>query len=106
MPARAARWPRSGLDLLLNCDQPLRPTNDAAGWLATTLAGAATGAAAGGIVGALVRSGVPHEEAEVYEEGVRRGGTLVSVQADETDVPKVGAILDRRVTADWRTRRD
>ena len=78
----------------------------AAGWLATTLAGAATGAAAGGIVGALVKSGVPHEEAEVYEEGVRRGGTLVSVQADETDVPKVEAILDRRVTADWRTRRD
>ena len=29
----------------------------AAGWLATTLAGAATGAAAGGIVGALVKSG-------------------------------------------------
>ena len=78
----------------------------AAGWLATTLAGAATGAAAGGIVGALVKSGVPHEEAEVYEEGVRRGGTLISVQADETDVPKVEAILDRRVTADWRTRRD
>ena len=74
----------------------------AAGWLATTLAGAATG----GIVGALVKSGVPHEEAEVYEEGVRRGGTLVSVQADEVDVPKVEAILDRRVTADWRTRRD
>ena len=78
----------------------------AAGWLATTLAGAATGAAAGGIVGALVKSGVPHEEAEVYEEGVRRGGTLVSVQADEADVPKVEAILDRRATADWRTRRE
>ena len=40
----------------------------AAGWLATTLAGAATGAAAGGIVGALVKFGVPHEEAEVSEE--------------------------------------
>ena len=78
----------------------------AAGWLATTLAGAATGAAVGGIAGALVKSGVPHEEAEVYEEGVRRGGTLVSVQADEADVPKVEAILDRRATADWRTRRD
>jgi hypothetical protein len=78
----------------------------AAGWLATTLAGAATGAAAGGIVGALVKSGVPHEEAEVYEEGVRRGGTLVSVQAEDVDVPKVEAIFDRRTTADWRTRRE
>ena len=78
----------------------------AAGWLATTLAGAATGAAVGGIAGALVKTGVPHEEAEVYEEGVRRGGTLVSVQVDEVDVPKVEAILDRRATADWRTRQE
>jgi outer membrane lipoprotein SlyB len=78
----------------------------AAGWLATTLAGAATGAAAGGIVGALVKSGVPHEEAEVYEEGVRRGSTLVSVQAEDVDVPKIEAILDRRTTADWRIRRE
>ena len=78
----------------------------AAGWLATTLAGAATGAAAGGIVGALVKSGVSHEEAEVYEEGVRRGGTLVSVQAEDVDVPRVEEILDRRTTVDWRTRRE
>ena len=72
----------------------------------TVLVALLLGTALAGIVGALVKSGVPHEEAEVYEEGVRRGGTLVSVQAEEVDVPKVEAILDRRTTADWRTRRE
>lgn len=78
----------------------------AAGWLATTLAGAGAGAVAGGLVGALTRSGVSREEAEVYEEGVRRGNTLVSVRADEEDVSRVEAILDRRQTTDWQARRD
>ncbi|MGN6671980.1 MAG: hypothetical protein ACTHMA_01690, partial [Thermomicrobiales bacterium] len=78
----------------------------AAGWLATTLAGAGAGAVAGGLVGALTGAGVSREEAEVYEEGVRRGNTLVSVRADETDIPRIEAILDRRATTDWRARRD
>jgi hypothetical protein len=78
----------------------------AAGWLATTLAGAGAGAVAGGLVGALTNAGVSRDEAEVYEEGVRRGSTLVSVRADETDIPSVEAILDRRPTANWRARRD
>jgi hypothetical protein len=77
----------------------------AAGWLATTLAGAAVGAGTGGLVGALVHSGVEREEAETYDEGVRRGSTLVSVQADESDVPAIEAILDRRAAVDWRSRR-
>jgi hypothetical protein len=78
----------------------------AAGWLATTLAGAGAGAVAGGLVGALTGAGVSREEAEVYEEGVRRGNTLVSVRADEADIPRIEAILDRRPTTDWRARRD
>lgn len=78
----------------------------AAGWLATTLAGAGAGAVAGGLVGALTNAGVNREEAQVYEEGVRRGSTLVSVRADEADLPRVEAILDRRPTTDWHTRRD
>ena len=36
--------------------------------------------AAGGVVGALTNAGVSREEAEVYAEGVRRGGTLVSAK--------------------------
>src|SRR6476469_6282801 len=78
----------------------------AAGWLATTLAGAATGAVAGGLIGALTSAGVSREEAEVYEEGVRRGSTLVAVQADEADIPKIEAILDRRPSRDWREHRE
>jgi len=78
----------------------------AAGWLATTLAGAATGALAGGLIGALTSAGLSREEAEVYEEGVRRGSTLVAVQADEADIPKVEAILDRRPSRDWRAHRE
>jgi hypothetical protein len=48
----------------------------AAGWLAATAVGAAAGAAAGGLVGALVGAGVSDEDAHVYSESVRRGGTL------------------------------
>src|SRR5262249_17155276 len=56
----------------------------AAGVLATTLAGAASGGVVGGIIGALVHSGMSEEDAHVYAEGVRRGSSLVTVQADET----------------------
>ncbi len=56
----------------------------AAGWLASAAVGALVGGAvlagAGGIVGALTNEGVSKEEAEIYAEGVRRGGTLVSAK--------------------------
>lgn len=59
----------------------------AAGWLAATAAGAAAGAlaggATGGLIGALTESGVPSEDAHVYAEGVRRGGTLVTARVTE-----------------------
>lgn len=59
----------------------------AAGWLAATAAGAAAGAlaggATGGLIGALTDSGVPDEDAHVYAEGVRRGGTLVTARVTE-----------------------
>lgn len=52
----------------------------AAGWIVSTITGAGIGAAAGGVLGALVGAGVPHEEATLYNEGVRRGGTLIAVK--------------------------
>lgn len=59
----------------------------AAGWLAATAAGAAAGAVAGaatgGIVGAMTENGVDRADAEVYAEGVRRGGTLVTARVDD-----------------------
>jgi hypothetical protein len=76
----------------------------AAGWLASTavgaLAGAAVGAAGGGIIGALTHAGVSHEDAQVYAEGVRRGGTLVSVKAEDSREAEVRAALDRFRGAD------
>ncbi|MDB5422033.1 MAG: hypothetical protein JWR59_1980 [Brevundimonas sp.] len=69
----------------------------AAGWLASTAVGAAVGAAAGGatggLLGALKEAGHADEEANVYSEGVRRGGTLVSVKADGDDKDRLEAIL-------------
>lgn len=59
----------------------------AAGWLAATAAGAAAGAlaggATGGLIGALTDSGIPSDDAHVYAEGVRRGGTLVTARVTE-----------------------
>lgn len=72
----------------------------AAGWLVSTAVGAAVGAAAGGaaggLLGALKDAGHSDEEASVYAEGVRRGGTLVSVKADGDDASRAEAILNGR----------
>jgi hypothetical protein len=67
----------------------------AAGWLAVTGLGAVAGAAAGGIIGALTQAGVSEEEAAVYVEGVRRGGTLLSARVPAEDRARYEAILDR-----------
>ena len=77
----------------------------AAGALAATAVGAAAGAATGGVVGALVSAGVPEEEAHVYCEAVRRGGTLVSVRAADDNVAFVQQIMNRHRPIDPVERR-
>lgn len=71
----------------------------AAGWLAATavgaVAGAVAGGAAGGLIGGLTGSGVSQEDANLYAEGVRRGGTLVTAKVEEALVPEAEAILRR-----------
>jgi hypothetical protein len=71
----------------------------AAGWLAATAAGAAGGAlaggATGGIVGALMNDGESEDDAHVYAEGVRRGGSLVSVRTADGDADEVARTLER-----------
>jgi hypothetical protein len=67
----------------------------AAGWLVATLTGAAAGGATGGIIGALTQTGVSKEEADVYAEGLRRGGAVVSARVADADAPRLQAIMDR-----------
>jgi hypothetical protein len=67
----------------------------AAGWLVATLAGAAAGGATGSIVGALTQAGVRKEEADVYAEGLRRGGAVVSARVADSDGPRLQALMDR-----------
>jgi hypothetical protein len=80
----------------------------AAGWIVSAIAGAVigvtVGSAAGGLVGALTHHGVHEADAHVYAEGVRRGGTLVSVKATDDKVPAVEAVLHRFAGVDAATR--
>lgn len=80
----------------------------AAGWLVATavgaVAGAAAGGATGGLIGSLVGVGVKEEDAQVYAEGVRRGGTLVSVRAAADKQAEVQAILSRHAPIDIAAR--
>jgi hypothetical protein len=66
----------------------------AAGWLVATLAGAAAGGVTGGAVGALTEAGVGKDEADVYAEGLRRGGAVVSARVADTDAARLQAIMD------------
>ncbi len=71
----------------------------AAGWLAATaagaVAGAAVGGATGGIIGSLIHAGVSNDHAHVYAEGIRRGGTLVTVRVDDSRANEAqGLLLD------------
>ena len=73
------------------------------GWLLTT----AIGASGGGLIGALIGAGVSKDDAQVYVDRLRKGGTLVSARIADENVPAVESIMtkyngleDRRVYAD------
>ena len=80
----------------------------AAGWLVSTavgaIAGAAVGGATGGLLGSLKDAGHSDEEAQVYAEGVRRGGTLVSLKASDDRAAEAEMILQRRSGVDAQSR--
>jgi hypothetical protein len=82
----------------------------AAGWLIATAVGAAAGAVAGGavggMIGALTASGVSEDDANVYAEGVRRGGTLVTAHVDDQRVSQAREILQRSRSVDLAARRN
>ena len=72
--------------------------------LGTTAAGAGIGAAAGGLIGGLTHIGVPQEHAEYYAEGVRRGGTLVTVDAPDDKAQQAVDIMNGNGAVDIDTR--
>jgi hypothetical protein len=82
----------------------------AAGWLIATAVGAAAGAVAGGavggMIGALTKSGVSEDDANVYAEGVRRGGTLVTARVDDQRVSQTRDILQHSRSVDLAARRN
>src|SRR5512142_2739372 len=67
----------------------------AAGPIVSTLAGAGAGAVAGGIVGALVDMGIPEEHAKAYAEGIRQGGTLVTVRTPDEQSTRAMQIMEQ-----------
>lgn len=81
----------------------------AAGWLAFTAVGAVMGVAAGaatcGILGLMADAGHSPEEAEIYAEGVRRGGFLLSARPHGADQARLAeGIMIRNGGADAATR--
>lgn len=78
----------------------------ALGPLAAFLTGASIGAAGGGILGGLIGLGIPKEEAGLYQEGVRRGGTLVTLSVDDARANEAMAIFDRHNPIDIDQRAD
>jgi uncharacterized membrane protein len=77
----------------------------AVGWLATTLLGTAAGAATGGLIGTLAGHGVSEDDAHVYAETVRRGGTMVTVRAADELAATARSIMDRFSPINPATRR-
>ena len=75
----------------------------AAGWLASTLAGAGVVGVAGGLLGALVGMGLQEDEAQVYADGVRRGGAVVAVRVEESRLPQIAAVMVERAGTTGRT---
>ncbi len=78
----------------------------AAGPIAAAIAGAGIGAVTGGIIGALIDLGVDEEHAGYYAEGVRRGGTLVTVHVDESMADEVTDTLEAYDPVDLNSRVD
>lgn len=76
----------------------------AAGPILSALVGAGVGAVAGGLMGALVDLGIPEEQANWYAEGVRRGGTLVTVTTTDELADEAVSILNRFNPVDIKQR--
>jgi hypothetical protein len=63
---------------------------------ATALVAAGTGAAAGGIIGGLTQLGIATEDADLYEDHVRKGGVLVIARTNEVHTKDIFIKSDGR----------
>src|SRR6195256_470291 len=66
-----------------------------AGWLAAVLGSMAIGGVTGGLLGALTNAGIHEEDAQVFVEGVRRGGTLVAARVPQAELPRTEAMMNQ-----------
>jgi len=73
------------------------------GWLGSLESGFSS---PGTRVSSLTRLGVPENEAQVYSEGVRRGGTLLIGQVDDSRTDEALAIIERFNPIDTSERAD
>jgi hypothetical protein len=65
------------------------------GWLAAMLGSMAIGGVAGRPLGALTNASISEDDAHVFVEGVRRGGTFVAVRVSPAGVPRIEPIMNR-----------
>jgi len=76
----------------------------ALGTLATVAAGAAAGGVVGGVVGGLTGHGVTAEDAHLYAEGLKRGGTLVTVVLPEDQIESATLVFKKQGAVDIEKR--
>jgi len=79
---------------------PVLAAGPLAAALGSTALGAGIGAAAGGLLGGLIGAGVPEDDANYYAEGVRRGGTLVTVNSSDDMAENAYDIMQRHGAVD------
>jgi hypothetical protein len=80
------------------------PLAAALGGVAGAGAGAVAGGAAGGIIGGLTDMGVSDEQAGHFAEGVRRGGTLITVRTDGDTTNRAKDVMNRHHPVDVNER--
>lgn len=61
---------------------------------------------AGSVISSLTTMNVPQESAQFYQEGVKRGGTLVTLDVEDNDIDRAMEIINRYETVDINTRAD
>jgi hypothetical protein len=78
----------------------------ALGPLATVAAGMGVGAAAGGLIGTFRNMGIPHEDAPLYEEAVRRGAIMVTARVSDNTEQSAIEVMNRHGARNLRDEAD